>query len=836
VSAPQPSPARDGAGSPAERFAPALRLLHWTLALLVCLQLTLILVLGQLQSVESAALVLGLHRSCGTAIWMLVAVRLGVGLFVRPPKPEARLPSWQGLAARAAHAGLIVLLLAQPVIGVLQAWSRGDTVLALGLVKLPQLMAFTDSQAMALKLAHRFTAYGLLALIAVHIGAVLFNRFVRKVSVMERMMAAPRADRISHRIPLTLQLGLGCGAILALSAAAGLFAADQYRAFSDARDRFDESQVATLDDLQGAMIGLKSLPAPGDSARLASALKIADDLEDLGRRSDEPEVRAEVLKAEAGLRAAASGDPPAAALAVVDQLTQAAIDQQTNTVLQGRLEMRAIAAHGHDLIVLVLAPATMAGALLAFLLSRSVLLALWRARAVVQGVEAGAPGEAVRVMGSGEFAELMRDVIRMRDSVEARQREAAARQLEIQSQIEQERLAKQTAEAANRAKSEFLAIMSHEIRTPMNGVLGMVQAMAAEELSDPQRARLDIIGQSGETLMAILNDVLDLSKIEAGKLELEEVEFNFEQLVRKTHASFLAVADTNGVDLSLALGPGVEGTYRGDPVRLRQILSNLVSNALKFTHQGEVRITAERLAAGVRLTVSDTGVGIPADQIGRLFDRFVQADSSTTRNYGGTGLGLAICRELCEAMGGVVEVESEPGQGSRFIVTLPMTRTGEAAQAEATPAVSDLTAMPLRILAAEDNPVNQLVLKTLLNQGGMDPSIVDDGEQAVAAWERGDWDVILMDVQMPRMDGPAATTEIRRRERETGRARTPVIALTANAMTHQLEGYRAAGMDLMVAKPIRVEELFAALAAATEAPAAEPDRGALPRDGLPAAG
>jgi signal transduction histidine kinase len=379
-----------------------------------------------------------------------------------------------------------------------------------------------------------------------------------------------------------------------------------------------------------------------------------------------------------------------------------------------------------------------------------------------------------------------------------------------------------TAEAASQAKSEFLATMSHEIRTPMNGVLGMVQAMSREPLSKAQQARLDVIGTSGADLMVILNDILDLSKIEAGMLELDDAEFDIATLALGAEA-FREPATAKGLDYHIHIAPGAAGTYRGDGGRVRQILNNLISNAIKFTDAGSVRVEMARRGGRLQIAVADTGIGVGLDRLGRVFDKFVQADSSTTRRFGGTGLGLAISKEICGAMGGAISVESQLGRGSRFAVDLPLVRLSKAnagqAMAPVAPAplaMAPEERRPLRILAAEDNAVNQLVLRTLLAQAGLDPVVVDNGADALEAWERGEWDVILMDIQMPVMDGAAATLEIRRREALLGRHPTPIIALTANAMTHQEASYRAAGMTGFVAKPIAVAQLFAAIDAAVD--------------------
>jgi CheY-like chemotaxis protein len=379
------------------------------------------------------------------------------------------------------------------------------------------------------------------------------------------------------------------------------------------------------------------------------------------------------------------------------------------------------------------------------------------------------------------------------------------------------RAAQARAEAASAAKSTFLATISHEIRTPLNGVLGMAQAMAAEGLPDDQRERLGVIRQSGESLLAILNDVLDLSKIEAGKLELERVEFDLADIARGAHATFTALAHSKGLAFSLDIGPA-HGRYLGDPVRLRQILSNLISNALKFTEAGEISVTARYADGVLSIAVADTGIGIAPDNRDKLFTKFDQLDSSTTRKFGGTGLGLAICHELALLMGGAIGVESELGAGSCFTLELPLPRVGDGrAEPAAEAAVEDLQGVGLRVLAAEDNAVNQLVLRTLLQQMGVDVVVVENGQLAVEAWETGVWDVILMDVQMPVMDGVAATALIRRKEAASGRPRTRIIALSANAMAHQVSEYEAAGMDAHVAKPIEAVALYNALSEAAEA-------------------
>jgi signal transduction histidine kinase/CheY-like chemotaxis protein len=379
------------------------------------------------------------------------------------------------------------------------------------------------------------------------------------------------------------------------------------------------------------------------------------------------------------------------------------------------------------------------------------------------------------------------------------------------------------AESANEAKSAFLATMSHEIRTPLNGVLGMAQAMAAEPLDPRQRGRLEVIHDSGNALLAILNDILDLSKIEAGKLEMEEIDFAFDEVARGAHSAFSALANKKGLSFALDIDPA-RGIYRGDPTRLRQILYNLISNALKFTEHGEIRVAARYGEGRLTMAVADTGLGIPPEALDKLFGKFSQVDVSTTRRFGGTGLGLAICQQLAGLMGGAITVESQVGRGSVFTLSLPLARVGDARTTAPLPAPQPAAFaeanQSLRVLAAEDNSVNQLVLKTLLQQIGVDPVVVADGAAAVRAWEEAHWDAILMDIQMPVMDGLAATRAIREKEQVNGRARTPIIALTANAMAHHIVEYREAGMDDHVPKPLEAGRLFEALQTVICAPPA----------------
>ena len=398
----------------------------------------------------------------------------------------------------------------------------------------------------------------------------------------------------------------------------------------------------------------------------------------------------------------------------------------------------------------------------------------------------------------GGFVALLTEIT---EQLESTRREASARLL---------------AEAASRAKSEFLANMSHEIRTPLNGVLGMVQVMGRHRLDRKQRERLEVIGAAGQSLLSVLNGVLDISKIEAGKLELEVHPFDLLETVTQSTAAHANLASQKDVGFDLDVAEDARGGWLGDGARIGQVLANLVSNAVKFTAAGRISVHVALAAdGGLSFAVTDTGLGIPAEKLEAIFEKFTQVDASTTRRFGGTGLGLTICREYVELMGGALDVASHEGVGSSFTFTLPLTRAATAAPAgrDAVAEASRFTENTdrLRVLAAEDNPVNRLILQALMEPLGADMTLTEDGREAVEAYGVGRFDVILMDIQMPGMNGVEAAARIRGIERETGAARTPIIALTANVMRHQIDEYRQAGMDAFVAKPIDAMALVGAI-------------------------
>ena len=424
---------------PLQRYHVTLRITHWLLAILVALQFALVLVLHQLESLAFGKLVLAFHRQTGAGILLLILFRCGLGFFHRAPPSLSDLPKLQNSAAKWVHFLLLLLLIAQPLLGILTAWSRGDTVGLFGIMTIPTLIEPSNEQGVVIESIHKWIAYALLGLLAVHIGAVLFNRYVRKISVLERMLSPHSSNQLTNRFPIIAQLGLAGLLILTLTLGVGLYSAHKYSEFNAVRADFEDSEVAILDELRSLQLSARTTTEPSISQASREEMKqLAETSRDIAKRLPDRTNRSSLVAAGKLLDQISAGDPSVALGRRVIESVDQVVDGQTMHVFQRRLEIAQIAAEGHDMIVLTLMPTVLISAIVVFLLSRSILFALALARRLVRIDEDGIAVDPVSIIGSGEFAALMREILRMREVVETRQREAHRRDVETSNRVSRE--------------------------------------------------------------------------------------------------------------------------------------------------------------------------------------------------------------------------------------------------------------------------------------------------------------------------------------------------------------------------------------------------------------
>ena len=749
-----------------ERYAWQMRLIHWLLAGLVLLQLSLIFCFGQLQSLAFGQFALSWHRTVGFLIIVVIAARFLVGVFIRAPAPIAGAAKWQRAVAKLAHWGILGLLAAQVGAGLILAGARGDLVSVVGLFNLAPLVPYDADAADRLLSVHRVIGEGLVGLLLLHIGAVGFHRLVEKRDILPRMFVAPDLGRFLVRVPIWSQIVTVCLVLLCLTFGIGFYAvARTNQAGRLSADAFDE--IVTVGGHIRA--GRKAFEAArssqvrhGDEAATAAFLERArSEFAAVRPAARDPDVRDTALttaQAIYNLERRLPSGPGEAMLKTVDDQIELLVQTEDAATVRAKVASEQAGADAHDLILLSILPALIVVLALAATLSGNMFGWVNRVR-----------------------------------------RQAAA--------------------TAEQAKTDFLANLSHEIRTPLNGVLGLVDALGGTTLTPAQHELAQTIANSAGALNSILVDVLEFSRLGAGDLEIAEKPFQLDDVIAECAALFEPAAREKGLGLKVELAEETHRRVIGDPARLRQVLTNLLSNALKFTRAGEISVLATIVSTDCfQILVRDTGIGFKSADAERIFERFEQADGSATREFGGTGLGLAICRQLVGLMGGSLSATSALGQGSTFSLVLPLpAATDLVAEAAVSSGVADSGEAPaLRVLVVDDNATNRQVVQLILQAVGVEVVCAENGLEGVQAVVRDRFDVVLMDLQMPVMDGLSAIRAIRARETAQKLARIPVIVISANTMPEQVAASGAAGADDHLGKPIRADVLIEAIAGVLE--------------------